>query len=279
MKYFIAYYMHLYYHVDEMKITYIELGGFKNISNVAIELANLTALVGLNGFGKSNVLEGIRFGIQFIGESIAEKSSSMGLSTAIPLTKVHAGQNFHFLLKGIYSDDTTIQEVCYRYEFCWEIGSCPQAQIVMEEMKIREVSKGKKFSRLIYRQGQNAVYKASPTGRCSSPIKIGSKELVLNKLSAFDNLFFFPCLDELNTIQVYIDHHLDVVSPYLPDPIIRKDLQELDSEGINNILRAIFFLKKDYPQKYGLLLQAYRQLFPEIEKITITGVVQNVVQT
>ena len=39
-----------------MKIQAVLIDGFKNLSNVKISFDNITALVALNNFGKSNVL-------------------------------------------------------------------------------------------------------------------------------------------------------------------------------------------------------------------------------
>ena len=49
-----------------MKIQAVLIDGFKNLSNVKISFDNITALVALNNFGKSNVLSGIDFGLAFI---------------------------------------------------------------------------------------------------------------------------------------------------------------------------------------------------------------------
>ena len=47
-----------------MKIQAVLIDGFKNLSNVKISFDNITALVALNNFGKSNVLSGIDFGLR-----------------------------------------------------------------------------------------------------------------------------------------------------------------------------------------------------------------------
>lgn len=44
-----------------MKIQAVLIDGYKNLSNVKISFDNITALVALNNFGKSNVLSGIDF--------------------------------------------------------------------------------------------------------------------------------------------------------------------------------------------------------------------------
>ena len=46
-----------------MKIQAVLIDGFKNLSNVKISFDNITALVALNNFGKSNMLSGIDFGL------------------------------------------------------------------------------------------------------------------------------------------------------------------------------------------------------------------------
>ena len=53
-----------------MKIQAVFIDGFKNLANVRISFNNITTLVALNDFGKSNVLSGIDFGLSFMKASI-----------------------------------------------------------------------------------------------------------------------------------------------------------------------------------------------------------------
>ena len=57
-----------------MKIQAVLIDGFKNLSNVKISFDNITALVALNNFGKSNVLSGIDFGLAFIKATIEDNT-------------------------------------------------------------------------------------------------------------------------------------------------------------------------------------------------------------
>ena len=41
-----------------MEISRIRIGGFRNISEMNVSFDEVTALVGLNGYGKSNVIDG-----------------------------------------------------------------------------------------------------------------------------------------------------------------------------------------------------------------------------
>ena len=56
-----------------MKIQAVFIDGFKNLANVRISFNNITTLVALNDFGKSNVLSGIDFGLSFMKASIEDK--------------------------------------------------------------------------------------------------------------------------------------------------------------------------------------------------------------
>ena len=61
-----------------MKIQAVFIDGFKNLANVRISFNNITTLVALNDFGKSNVLSGIDFGLSFMKASIEDKKDKIG---------------------------------------------------------------------------------------------------------------------------------------------------------------------------------------------------------
>ena len=44
----------------------ITVGNFKNIAVTTLDLSKITALVSVNNYGKSNLLEAIRFGFDFL---------------------------------------------------------------------------------------------------------------------------------------------------------------------------------------------------------------------
>ena len=53
--------------VKQVEITKIRVGGFRNISDVELNFENsIISFVGLNGYGKSNVIDAIGFGFDFI---------------------------------------------------------------------------------------------------------------------------------------------------------------------------------------------------------------------
>ena len=251
-----------------MKIQAVVIDGFKNLSNVKIRFDNITALVALNNFGKTNVLSAIDFGIAFIKAGLEEKQSMMANSNLIPLNKLMLGRNYKYEME--VSTEIQSQEfiVKYGFEFNWRDSAQKEPQIVAEYLKVKENDNGKKFTQLINRLDSRAFYKSSETGRCSSKINVEPAELVINKLRAFDGIYYYEIIKKLNNMKIYMEDNLDPRSFYQPDPIIRKGL---GSEMINadNLPRIIYFLKTQHSSKFELLKEVYLQLFPYIEDVIV----------
>ena len=134
--------------------------------------------------------------------------------------------------------------------------------------KVKIDEKGKKYNQLINRQGREAFYKSSETGRCATPTQIGNVELVVNKLKAFDQLYYIEIIKRLNDLKLYMENNIDPKEFYMPNPIISKGSSEyfIDSRSLP---RVIAKLKQINPGKFDLLLDAYKSLFPDIEDVIV----------
>jgi predicted ATPase len=251
-----------------MKIQAVLIDGFKNLSNVKITFDNITALVALNNFGKSNVLSGIDFGLAFIKASDDDKMEMMANSNLIPINQMMQGRNYKFEVEVLTEDGGQEYRIQYGYEFSWQCDEDEEPEIVSEYLKIKLDEKGQKYTQLISRTKESALYKSSETGRCSSKIKVEPSELVVNKLRAYDELYYAEIIRKLNGMRIYMENNLDAKSFYQPDPIIRKGFE---NEMINadNLPRVIFNLKKQNPDKFELLKDVYFQLFPDIEDVIV----------
>ena len=252
----------------DMKIQAVLIDGFKNLSNVKIFFDNITALVALNNFGKSNVLSGIDFGLDFIKASIEDKKDMMSNSNLIPINCSMIGRNYRYEMEVSTDIDNEEYIIQYGYEFEWKDNEDKEPQIVSEFLKVKLNEKGQKFTQLINRTTDVALYKSSETGRCSSKIRVEAAELVVNKLRAYDELYYAQIITKLNGMKIYMENNLDAKSFYQPDPIIRKGFE---NEMINadNLPRIIYNLKKQNPDKFELLKDVYFQLFPDIEDIIV----------
>lgn len=251
-----------------MKIQAVLIDGFKNLSNVKIGFDNITALVALNNFGKSNVLSAIDFGLKFIKASIEDKTDMMSNSNLIPINKKLFGKNYKFEMEVLTEIEAVEYRVLYGYEFAWKREEEEEPYIVGETLKVRLEEKGQKYTQLINRDLQKALYKSSETGRCSSKINVETTELVVNKLRAYDEIFYAELIKKLNTMRFYMENNLDAKSFYRPDPIIRKGLEDITVDS-QNLPRVIFHLREKNPQKFTLLKNVYMALFPDVEDIIV----------
>ena len=251
-----------------MKIQAALIDGYKNLSNVKITFDNITALVALNNFGKSNVLSGIDFGLAFIKATIDKKMEMMANSNLIPINQSMQGRNYKFEVEVLTEDAGQEYRVQYGYEFSWQWEEDEVPEIVHEYLRIKLDEKGQKYAQLINRTKEMALYRSSETGRCSSRINVDSSELVVNKLRAYDELYYAVIIKKLNGMRMYMENNLDAKSFYQPDPIIRKGFE---NEMINadNLPRIIYNLKKQNPDKFELLKDVYFQLFPCIEDVIV----------
>ena len=143
-----------------------------------------------------------------------------------------------------------------------------EAEISNEYLKLKVDVKGTKYTQLINRQGKDAFYKSSETGRCTTGTAIESLELVANKLKAFDQLYYIEIIKRLNDLRLYMENNLDAKKFYVPNPIIRKGMPD-DFINAENLPRVIAKLRQINSGKFDLLLDAYKRLFPDIEDIIV----------
>ena len=251
-----------------MKIQAVLIDGFKNLSNVKIGFDNITALVALNNFGKSNVLAAIDFGLKFIKATVEDKADMMANSNLIPINSYMFGRNYKFQMEILTELDDIEYRVLYGYEFVWKCDENTEPYIVSEYLRIRPEDKGQKYTQLINREGEKALYKSSETGRCSSKINVDLTELVVNKLRAYDEIFYAEIIKKMNSMRFYMENNLDAKSFYQPDPIIRKGLEDMTVDA-ESLPRVIYQLQEKNPNKFELLKEVYKDLFPNIEDIIV----------
>ena len=254
-----------------MKIQAVLIDGFKNLSNVRISFDNITALVALNNFGKSNVLSGIDFGLAFIKATIEDKREMMANSNLIPINSNMIGRNYRYEME-VLTDFNGLEYIAqYGFEFKWKSTEDTEPMIVSESLKIKLNEKGQKYTQLINRTVDSSMYKSSETGRCSSKIKVEDTELIANKLRAFDELYYADLVKKLNSMKIYMENNLDAKSFYRPDPIIRKGFEN-EMVNADNLPRIIYNLKQQSEAKFELLKDVYAQLFPDIEDVIVKKV-------
>lgn len=254
--------------VKKMELLDISISGFKNIKEFKMEFDSINVLVGQNGYGKSNIIDAIDFAFDFIHSPSNKRIHMMSYKSCIPILKTNAGQNFSFEIRAKTDSKQQSYYVNYGFEFSWQTEKNP-ARIVSEYLNIKKGEKSQKYNKYIKRSNGEAYYRSSETGRCDKVIKVDEFNLILSKLASFDELYYIDIINQINSMQYFIERHLDASPSFAPAPIVIKGFQELELQGIQSIPRAIFYLKKDYFDKYELLINSFKQLFPDIKDIEL----------
>lgn len=241
----------------QLNILSFEVGGFRNIVKTKVELNKMTAIIGLNGYGKSNVISAIQFGIDFI--KLVNKERYMNKHTEIPLLNDYSKSDYSFEMEAEYGE----QRLKYGFSFAWRTDN--QEPYIKDEHLLVKDKESKKFSSYIKRGQKIAKYKASPKSRCDSETKIDKDLLLINIMENVIQLFYNDIVDEINNVKFYVEKHLDTASSFSPE-IFKLDFSNgLDT--IYNIPSAINEMKNKYPEKYNVLIDTFKQIFPTIEDV------------
>lgn len=235
-----------------------KINGFRNLTNVTLNLNDITAIIGLNSYGKSNVINAIDMGIKFIKASPDEKMELMSDTQMFPLLKKNAGTDFSFELTAeIIDDNDEKTDVTYGFTCSWNT-EVTNGGIKEEHLFIKN-------GRHISRDSSPAKIKRSPQGRCQALITVDENQLVLNKLENYDNIYYPEIVNALNNIEFYVERHLDASSSFRPTYLGLKNSSA--NFHLNDIPRTIWNICKHFPDKFDNLLESFYILFPTIDSV------------
>ncbi len=251
-----------------MKLNSVKVDGYRNIYQTTINFNNITGILSLNNYGKSNLLTSIVFGLSFIQQHSKNKQNMMNDVRGIPMLKRINNSLFSFEMDCETIVNNEKYYISYSFSFDWasDISNKP-GKIVSELLKIKTDSQI--ATTFIKRNNEEAFYKPSKSGRCSTKILIESNELVLNKLMAFDKLYYRCILDEIQKINVYVDRHFDSNSGYNITFMTEQELIDLTLKPEINIPKTLYRIKEKHHDKYELLVNAFTSLFPSIKKLYV----------
>ncbi len=254
-----------------MTIDRIKIAGIMNLGEIELSLGDLSALIALNNYGKSNVLSAIGFGVEFIGVSSKQKTSLMRLRSLIPINTALEGKPFVYELEGSIDWSGKNCRFIYGYSFDWAKTTKEDsgARIIEEHLRLKTEDE-LKFKSYINRAEPNvSCFLASPTGRCSKQLPVDENVLALNKLGNFDDLFYITIINELNRLDIRSINTLDNPDQYFNMITPDEDMNEL-SLDFPHAAKVGFYinsLKELNPEKYDLLKNTVMDLLPNIESL------------
>lgn len=254
-----------------MKIRKIKISGFKNISESDITFGDFNALIALNNYGKSNLIQAIDFSNDFIQSSNKTKSQMMQSQSRIPINNFIAGKDFVFDLTYDTKFENLNYTVNYSFSFEWINKQNGGKKIKSEILKLKKKEKDAKYFTYVNRSENKKVYLNSRTGRCDKDIIIEENALIINKLLNFDDLFYLEIIKEINNIEISFFSLNDIERRFSTGFVINDD-ENLDDElkmsEVPSIANFFYLLKNEDKNKYELLINSIQDLLPDIEYIS-----------
>ena len=255
-----------------MKLIKVEIDGYRNVDKASISLSEITTLVSVNSYGKSNLMNAIGFAAWFISADSATKKKMMSDALYVPINKETAGRDFRadFLFQS--EDMGTTYYADYGFSFEWIRNGNSGCRITGEWLTLTDDRTAQKPNQIILRKPQ-PFFRTLKEGMCDNAINVGDDELVINRLKQDDSLYYYWLVRELNSFGVqgvYLERHFDTRRLFLPSgTILKSENYSFNLNQLDFIPRMVYQLKKEYKGKYDILIDAFRQLFPNIHSIDV----------
>ena len=238
------------------------IDGISNINSLRLDIGQLNALIAPNGYGKSNVLRALSFGINFISATETEKVQMMG-SRFIPLNQQMYRKNFCFELNGRIDDGDKYLQFQYRYCFKWQ-STDADGMIVSEELKVKRPG-DQRFRQMMNRSSpEECLIVPSAAARCIKSFNVSASQLALSAIALSAGMYLndiasqifgtdIPNLETLDNPESYFSTNGD------------KGIDMLDGDTLSAYL---FKLKASDADSYSILTDGLLQLLPGIEEFS-----------
>lgn len=249
-----------------MKILELSVGGYKNLRKTKIQFgkSQITAIIAPNNFGKSNLLEGLKFAYDFIHSSAEVRAVMMGNLWAIPINKFLEEENFYFEVVFENINGSTKSLIEYSFEFAWKKNMEFQgSKILSESLRVKEEGRAKnKFKAYLIRNSIRSEYQSSPSGRCDTQVRVNSTDLIIDKMRMMDTLFYGHLIDEIYNLNFTLPDFMEAEGS--TNIFIGYD----DNDGRKNFAQFIYNLRDRENHLYELFINSLIDLIPNIESIT-----------
>lgn len=248
-----------------MNIKRIQVGYFKNLDEITLDCSKMISLVSVNNYGKSNLLEGIKFGLDFITLSPKMRSARMHWRRGIPLTPALVGKDYFF---SIEFEDTTLGEyryIRYGYRFAWYNDIGTGGRITDEFLELRSTESVKYTSYL--KRAENK-YRSSKSTTAFRKLALSDDTLAIDVIGMVEDVDIADVVTAIKNISYRLCDSLELSDSFDPSPI-EFDFGENVVLGNEDIPRMLATLMNKRPELYKLYLETIYDLFPEFSKVEL----------
>lgn len=250
-----------------MRILTITVAGFKNIKKTKIEPDNICAVISPNNYGKSNLIEAIDFGFDFIHQSRKVRKNMMSWVKGIPLCSAMENDEYFFEIE--FEDDKLedYRFVKYGFTFKWHKDDESGDVITDEWIEARENTSVRYTAFLKRSEGK---YRRSKSISGFRKIDLDELNLAIDVLGLIDEIEINGLIKDIQSITFRVCSSLDLGDRYQPSPL---EYIEDDDDTIKfddeDVPKALSVLKKNNIELYNLFEDAVYTLFPEFTSISL----------
>ena len=251
----------------QVKINSITVAGFKNIKKTKLELDNICALISTNNYGKSNLMEAIAFGFDFIHESRKSRKSMMSWIKGIPLCTVMQDDEYFFEVEFFDENLGDYKYVKYGFSFKWHRDDESGEVITGEWIEARENTSVRYNSFLKRNEGK---YRKGKDTVAFRKIELDDLQLAIDVLALLEDIDIAGVVKDIHDISFRVCSSLDLGDRYQPSPL---EYIEDEEDAIRfddaDVPKALFTLKKKNPELYKFFEEAVYTLFPDFSSISL----------
>ena len=245
-----------------MQINGFKIGGFANIKDAHLEIGEINALIAPNGYGKSNVLHAIEFGIRFLTAEDTERQQMMR-SRWLPINMNMQSQNFSFGITGSLEMEGEEFVFAYDYNFVWAKGG-DEGRIISESLKIKR-SIDQRFRQMINRQQTDeCLIVPSASGRCNKPFVVSAFQLALSAIARSSMMYLYSTAMQVFGIKIPNLETLDNPESYFSVG----GGKGVGMLGGMTLSEYLYQLKQSDDDNYAILKDGLMQLLPNITEFT-----------